>query len=171
MTCVTTRSRSLDCRNSVGGIKAVYIADFSDKGTPTLSATSGTITAWSDAAGDFYTYSVRPETATASFNGTFSLPNGTKFYTHTISFKREKLSGYETVEDEILATGTFLIMYLDNNGKYMLLGYTNGMTLSGDENGTGTAMGDMNGTTYTFTSNEPFKAYEVDSSIVAALLA
>lgn len=171
MACVTTRSRTLDCRDSIGGISVIYIADFGDKGTPTLSATSGTITAWTDAAADFYTYEVRPETASASHNATGSLPNGTAFYTHSISFQLEKVSGYEGVEDDILLKGRFLIMYKDRNGKYMVLGYNNGMTCTTIEAGTGTAMGDFNGRKFTFTSNEETPAYEVSSGIVSGLLA
>ena len=171
MACVTTRSRSLDCRDSIGGISVVYIADWSDKGTPTLSATSGTITNWSDAASAFYTYEVRPETASASYNATPSTPNGTVFYTHTISFQLEKLSGYEGVENDILAKGRFLIIYKDRNGKYMLLGYNNGMMCSAMENSTGTAMADFSGSKFTFTSNEETPAYEVSSGIISGLLA
>jgi hypothetical protein len=171
MACVTTRSRSLDCRDSIGGISVVYIADYSDKGTPTLSATSGTITAWTDAASDFYTYEVRPETANASFNVTANDANGTVFYTHTITFQLDKLSGYEGVENDILAKGRFLIMYKDRNGKYFVLGYNNGMRLSAMENTTGSAMGDYNGAKLTFTSNEETPAYEVSSGIISGLLA
>jgi hypothetical protein len=149
----------------------LYIADFADKGTPTLSATSGTITAWADAAGDFYTYQTRPEVANSSFNATMSTPNGTTFYTHSITFTLEQLSGNRNVENDILAKGRFLFIVKDNNGKYFVLGYTNGMFCSAMENGTGTANGDLNGTKFTFTSNEPFPAYEVDSSIISALLA
>lgn len=171
MACVTTSNYTVPCRDSRGGISVVYIADFSDKGTPTLSAASGTVTAWTDAAGDFYTYQVRPEVSAASYNATMSDANGTVFYTHQITFQLEQLNGVRGVENDILAKGNFLIMYKDNNGKYFVLGYTNGMRCSAMENTSGTAMGDLNGTKFTFTSNEPQQAYEVDSTIVAAMLA
>ena len=170
MACLTTQNYTLPCRNNSGGVNVVYIADFSDKGTPTLSAASGTITAWSDAAGDFYTYQTRPEIAAGSFNATMSA-NGTTVYAHSITFQLEQLSGNRNVENDILAKGRFLIMFKDNNGKYFVLGYTNGMFCTAMENGTGTANGDLNGTKFTFGSNEPFPAYEVDSTIVAAMLA
>lgn len=171
MACITTQSYTLPCRNNIGGVEVVYIADFADKGTPTLSAASGTITTWADAAGDFYTYQARPEVANSSFNATMTDANGTTFYAHSVTFQLEHLSGNRNVENDILAKGRFLIMFKDNNGKYFVLGYTNGMRCSAMENATGTALGDLNGTKFTFTSNEPAYAYEVDSSIVAALLA
>jgi hypothetical protein len=171
MACITTQNYTLPCRNNSGGVNVVYIADFADKGTPTLSAASGTVTAWTDAAGDFYTYQTRPEVANGSFNATMTDANGTTVYAHSVSFTLEQLSGNRNVENDILAKGRFLIMFKDNNGKYFVLGYTNGMRCSAMENGTGTANADLNGTKFTFTSNEPFPAYEVDSTIVAAMLA
>ena len=171
MACNTTQNYTLPCRNNSGGVNVVHIADFADKGTPTLSAASGTVTAWTDAAGDFYTYQTRPEVANGSFNATMTDANGTTVYAHSVSFTLEQLSGIRNVENDILAKGRFLIMFKDNNGKYFVLGYTNGMRCSAMENGTGTANADLNGTKFTFTSNEPFPAYEVDSTIVAAMLA
>jgi hypothetical protein len=171
MFCLTTQGYTLPCRDSNGGISVIYIADFSDKGSPTLSATSGTITAWSDAAGDFFTYECRPEVSNGSFNATMNDANGTTFYAHSITFNVDKLSGIQGVENDILAKGRFLIIFKDNNGKYFCLGYTNGMRCSAMENTTGTALGDYNGTKFTFTSNEPAPAYEVSSGIISALLA
>ena len=171
MACITTQNYTLPCRNNSGGVNVVYIADFADKGTPTLNSASGTVTGWTDAAGDFYTYQTRPEVANGSFNATMTDANGTTVYAHSVSFTLEQLSGNRNVENDILAKGRFLIMFKDNNGKYFVLGYTNGMRCSAMENGTGTANADLNGTKFTFTSNEPFPAYEVDSAIVAAMLA
>lgn len=171
MACLTTQGYTLPCRDSNGGINVVYIADFSDKGTPTLSATSGQITAWTDAASDFYTYEVRPETANASFNATMNDANGTTFYAHSITFQLDKLDSVRGVENDILAKGRFLIIFKDNNGKYFVLGYTHGMRCSSMENTTGTALGDYSGTKFTFTSNEPAPAYEVASGIISGLLA
>ena len=171
MACVTTQGYTIPCRDSNGGVSVIYIADFADKGTPTLSATSGTITAWSAAAGDFFTYETRPEVANSSFNATMNDANGTTFYAHSITFNVDKLSGIRGVENDILAKGRFLIIFQDNNGKYFCLGYTHGMRCSAMENTTGTALGDYNGTKFTFTSNEPAPAYEVSSGIISGLLA
>lgn len=171
MACLTTQGYTVPCKQS-SGVSVVYIADFSDKGTPTLSATSGTITAWADAAGDFYTYETRAEVVAGTFNATVNDANGTAFYTHSVTFNVEQLSGVRGVENDKLLKGNFLIIVKEQgSGKYFLYGYTNGMRCSAMENTHGVALGDFNGTKFTFTSNEPAQAYEVDSTIIAGLLA
>ena len=49
----------------------------------------------------------------------------------------------------------------DGVGKYFLLGQYNGLTLSGGTAQSGTAFGDKNGYTLTFTSQEPTPASEI----------
>lgn len=171
MSCNTLTNYTVPCKQS-SGVSVVYVAPFSAKGTPTLSATSGTITAWSSAANAFYTFETRAEVVAGSFNGTGNDANGTFFYTHQVAFNKEQLSGVEGVENDILAKGNWLIIVKEQgSGKYFLYGYTNGMRCSAMENTHGVALGDFNGTKFTFTSNEPAQAYEVDSSIIAGLLA
>ena len=121
MACVTTQGYTIPCRDSNGGVNVIYIADFADKGTPTLSATSGTITAWSDAAGDFFTYETRPEVANSSFNATMNDANGTTFYAHSITFNVDKLSGIRGVENDILAKGRFLIIGSIKSGRCLTI--------------------------------------------------
>ena len=51
MACDLTKGRALPCRESVGGIKAVYFVDFGDLGT--ISLTSDEVT---DMTGTFSAY-------------------------------------------------------------------------------------------------------------------
>lgn len=59
---------------------------------------------------------------------------------------------------------------LDMNGKYWLLGKENALDATAGEDGSGTATGDRNGFSRTFTGMERFMAPEVQSGIIAALL-
>jgi len=51
MACDLTKGRALPCRESVGGLKAVYFVDFGDLGTLTLSSDEVT-----DMTGTFSAY-------------------------------------------------------------------------------------------------------------------
>ena len=169
--CTTLTHYSLDCRDSIGGITEVYIAAFDNKGTPTITSASALISSWTDAAGDFYRYQVRPETANAVETPTANDQNGTVYYEQSITFQISKQVGLRTVTNDILYKGNWLIIYKDRNGKYRLHGYNNGCKYSAGTNETGTAMGDFNGYKFTFSSKEETQAYEVSSSIMASLIA
>ena len=59
MACDLTKGRALPCRESVGGIKAVYFVDFGDLGDVTLtSATDDTISNM-DGTFDAYKYELQ----------------------------------------------------------------------------------------------------------------
>jgi len=169
MSCTLTQGNTLDCKDSKGGIKTVYIADMSDTGS-TITIASGVVTAWSSAATDFWTYQVRPETSNHDWDIVPSEANGTSFYTHKLTIKLHKMTAALSEEIVRLVQKRLHIIVLDRNGKYWLLGYTNGMTVVASTAGTGTAMGDMNGYTLNFSSNEEYQPYEVSSGIIAAML-
>jgi len=53
MACAVTKGRSLPCKNSVGGLKAIYILDYSST-VADLTDVSGTITLPSDGSAEFF---------------------------------------------------------------------------------------------------------------------
>lgn len=167
--CYTTQSFIINCADAVGGISEVYIADFIDKGTPTINA-SGLITAWTDATNDFYTYQVRPETAVATQTAQTNDPSGTTFYETSLSFQLSGLDSNRELENDILNKGRFLVIFKSRGvtPKYFLMGYNNGCTMK--VNGeTGTAMGDFKGYKITAAAKEETYWYEVSSSIIDAI--
>jgi hypothetical protein len=74
--------------------------------------------------------------------------------------------------NEILLLGKNLITAIaaDRNGKYFLLGATNGLVVKTAKGESGTKMGDRNGYLSEFDGNEPLMAQEVSSSIITGLL-
>jgi hypothetical protein len=55
MACLLTSGYTLDCADSVGGIKKIYITELANKGS--ITAASGIITAFTLSAGKkFFTY-------------------------------------------------------------------------------------------------------------------
>lgn len=167
--CYTTQGAVIGCNDNIGGISEVYIADFIDKGTPTINA-SGLITAWTDANGDFYTYQVAKETANFTQTSTSSEQMGTTFYEQAGGFQLAGLDSNRELENDILNKGKFLVIFKSRGTtpKYFLVGYNNGAYIKANAE-TGTALGDFKGYKYTVSAKEETYWYEVSASVVAQI--
>lgn len=169
MSCTLTTSWELGCNDSVGGIIEAYIGDFSTAGAITENA-SGMVTTIAGLA-FMYTYQVEKATSNWTDIPTPSRENGTVFFDQNLQLILNKMSQDKRNEVKSLSQGLWTIIVKDRNGKYWLLGQTAGMRMDPSESGSGTAMGDRNGYTLNFKGEEPAPANEVDSTIIAALLA
>jgi len=72
-------------------------------------------------------------------------------------------------ELRLLGLNRLMAIVTDRNGKYWLLGRSNGLDVSGGTSQTGTAFGDRNGYEMTFTGMEELPCSEVSSTIIATL--
>ncbi|KAB2916941.1 MAG: hypothetical protein F9K23_06995 [Bacteroidetes bacterium] len=170
MSCALTTGFTLDCRQSNGGIEAVYFTEIANKAT--LTAASGVITAFTLAATKkFFKYELRKKTGQLEQNIQVNNENGTVFYEQTLTVKLDKLEVNKRNEILLLAKNNLMVIVKDNNGKYWLVGETRGALLSAGKGTTGTAFGDMSGFELTFTGEEPELAKEVDSTLIATLTA
>ena len=170
MACALTSGYTLDCRDSLGGVTEVYFIEAANV-TATTEA-SGVITTLTKAAGKrFYKYEQVKDTSMMNQTITTNVQNGTVFYAQELSIILNKLQANTRNEILLLAKNNLLAVVQDGNDKYWLLGKVNGADLTGGNGATGTAFGDRNGYTLTFTGNEPALAPEVSSSIIAGLTA
>ena len=153
MACDLTKGRALPCRESVGGLKAVYFVDFGDLGDVTL--TSNTDDTISDMDGTFsaYKYALK---GTSSVEQTInaSRENGTVFFDQAVSLTLPQLSKEDNNELKLLAYGRPHIVVEDYNGNAYLVGRENGADVTGGTIASGAAMGDMSGYTLTFNAME-----------------
>ena len=158
MACSTTLSGlTLDCRESVGGIEALYILPANDG--ITFTATDGSVSLGGIlvdgselALVSMKQYDLTRETGDIAEAGTYSNENGTIFYTQTLNAVFNKLSGATLDELYQVARNVKLcVIALDNNGKYWLIGNSQGAFASGHAAQTGTAFGNRNGVTLTIT--------------------
>lgn len=168
MACALTQGYSLDCKDSAGGVKAVWIANYSNVSGVTASA--GVITAISKANnGRFWKYEQYRGTAEAFEDITGSPENGTVFYAQTVNISMRKMQASIRNEIKLLAAALTVMVVQDKNDKYWYYGETHGMDLNSGKIATGKALGDKNGYDLTFTGEEPSPAQEVDSSVIAGL--
>ena len=151
MACLLTAGRKEPCKDVVGGIKAVYFANFGDI-TIAYDSTDtdvvedlGTVTV--------YEYEVK---GTSSFEQTItsSRENGTTFFEQTLNLTLHKLTVQDNKELKLLSYGRPHVIIQDYNNNAFLMGALNGAEVSGGTIVTGGAMGDLSGYTLPLTGQE-----------------
>ena len=164
MACLLNTGRKVPCKDSVGGIKAVYFADYDTLGELTIA--SGEVTAFSGTP-DFFKFDVKGNSSLEQ-TITSSRENGTAFYEQTLNLTLTKLDLATQQEIIEIVKARPHVIIEDYNGNYLLIGAVNGADCSGGTIVTGASMGDLSGFTLTMTGQEKLPAYFVDSAIVIA---
>lgn len=170
MACAITKGRTLPCKNSVGGLKNVYILDYGST-VADLTASSGTVTLPTDGSAEFFKFEIKGnsslETAVTS-----SRENGTTFYESTLNLTFTYLDVATQEELKLLNAGRAHYVVETYNGDYLLIGKEHGAEVTGGTIVTGAAMGDLSGFTLTVTAQEtapPFFATAPDESADAPI--
>jgi hypothetical protein len=159
MPCQLTQGFTFDCRNNVGGIKRVWIASRDD--ISSISITSGVVDGITFAQNQFWLYDLTRESSNFSETVNTNVQNGTTFYAQSLEIVLNKLQVNTRNEIILLGQNRLCIVVEDNNGKLWMLGYKNGIDLTGGGSASGTGYGDRNGYTLTFTGSENELAPEV----------
>jgi hypothetical protein len=168
MACALTQGYTLDCKDSLGGLKSIYLISHADVASVTESAgVVSTIT--KDVGKVFYKYELVRNTSSFTENITASVENGTVFYAQELTIVLNKLQVNTRNEILLLAKNVLMCVAEDANGKYWLLGRFQGLDITGGSSATGTAQGDRNGYTLTFSGGEKELAPEVASGVIATL--
>ena len=167
MSCAITQGFTLDCRDSVGGIQALYINTVAN--VTAYTEASGTVSALTK-SGVFYKYELEEENSMAQRVATGNRQNGTVFFAQEITAIFQKLT-YQT-RDKLVALhkNRLVIVVKDNNGKFWIMGKDRGLMTTTSTGATGTAMGDLNGYTVVFAGNEPEDWFEytgTESSLIS----
>ena len=164
MACDLTKGRKEPCKDVVGGIKAVYFADFGDITIAFDSVDTdvvedlGTVTV--------FEYEVK---GNSSFEQTInsSRENGTTFFEQTLNLTLHKLTDQDHKELKLLAFGRPHVIVQDYNNNAFLMGAEHGADVSGGTIVTGAAMGDLSGYTLTLTGMETKPANFLEGATAA----
>jgi len=143
MSCLITQGFTKDCRDSVGGIRTVYLANWSEIDSYTES--DGEISAITMSSGsNFYEYELRRQTSnfTETYEG--SEEAGTLFHQQDVTIQLTRLEVAKRNEIYLIAKTDVVLVAEDNNGNQLLFGKENGLTISGNST-SGTAFGDLSG--------------------------
>ena len=175
MACDISLGRAEQCKDSVGGLKAVYFINWGDATGVTYSVTAGeedVITALAGAPVG-YKYELKG-TSTFEQTVTSSRDNGTTFVDQKLTLNLKKLSIADHKQIKLLAYGRPQIIIEDNNGNFFMSGLTLGMDLTTAAITTGAAMGDASAYNLEFQGMEPKPAnfiVPVAGTLTTAVLA
>jgi len=154
MSCSLTTGYALGCRDSVGGIKTIYVQGWNATGTVNTNG-SGTVTGFTGFSSGFYEYDLTKATSSMTETLNASIENGSLYYTPEVTFTINKLQVAVRNELRLLARNRLLVIVQDNNNRYWLLGSANGLEATAGTAGSGTAFGDRSGYEMTLTGMEP----------------
>lgn len=167
--CALTQNYTLDCRDSVGGVVEIYFIE--EGSVSAIVEASGNVTTITKESGKvFRKYEQDQDTAFFVENLNSNVQNGTMFYQQELTIVLNKMQTNTRNELLLLNKNRLIAVVKDANGSYWLLGKTRFLHATAGNSGTGTASGDRNGYTFTYTAMEPNLAPSVDSSIIAGLL-
>ena len=150
MACTLSLGRKEPCKDSVGGIRAVYFADFGDLGA--ITEADDVISAFGSNP-DFYQYEVKGASSFTQ-NIQSNRENGTTAFEQVLELTLHKLSKEDHKELKVLAFGRPHVLVEDYNGNVFVAGLEHGMEVTGGTIVTGGAMGDLSGYTLTLTGME-----------------
>jgi hypothetical protein len=163
MACDITRGRLIDCKDSIGGLKAIYIAKGyanNIEAVATISnteMTAGGFATWSSASGSattIFKYDLVPNLSSMTVNIQSDNANGTAFFNQTLSVTLQKIDHDMTNELRLMAYSRSQIFVQDENDNVFLLGLAGGCYVTGGTVITGTAKGDLTGYTIEWGAEE-----------------
>ena len=162
MACDLTAGFALDCKEGVGGIKSIFLGQLADfQNGVTINPTSEEIDGLSTAS--IYQYILPKHTGSFTEEVSSSVENGTIFYTQTVTATFFKLTAARRKQLELVAKNRLVVFVQDNNNNIWMVGKVDGAEVTAASTATGTAKGDLNGYTITFTADEAHKAYRLES--------
>ena len=155
MACDITRGRLIDCKDTIGGLKAIFICKAYNNNIEavatiaTTEMTTAGFATWSAQSGSATTvfkYDLIPNLSSMTVNVNSDNANGTAFFEQTLSVVLQKIDHDTTNELRLMAYSRAQIFVQDQND--------NGCHVSGGTVITGTAMGDQNGYTIEWAAQE-----------------
>jgi hypothetical protein len=166
MACLLTQGFTLDCKDSVGGIKSIHLMNWV---ASKFTVASGEVTATTFASGDVFDYELPKGTGSMTTTTNVSVENGTVFNQADVAFKLRRLSTAKRNEMKLLAQGRCYAIVKTNNDDAFLVGYEYGCDVTSMVANTGTAMGDSTGYEVTLSAIESEAPYKVQSGVLTTL--
>jgi len=171
MSCEISHGRVEECKDSVSGLKAIYIINFDDLNED--SAVFDTTTDQEDqldtwipvdtaTALNIYKYELKSTANALNTTINASRDNGTTFFTQelVVNLKRQDVVTHKQVK--LLSYGRPRIVARSMTDQFFLLGFAQGCDVSAGTIGTGAALGDFNGYQLTFTAEEELPPLFID---------
>lgn len=165
MACDITLGRNEPCKDSVGGLRAVYFQNFSRTATGSLNS-DDQVTSW-ETGSTVYKYELKGN-STYTETIVTSRDNGTTAFQQVLVLNLKSLDATTTKQLKLLSYGRPQIFVQTNNGDTLLVGRINGADVTeGTIAETGASFGDKYGYSLTFTGMEKLPANYVSGSTIS----
>lgn len=167
MACKTLKAVSIDlCQNNLGGIKNIWLANHVENAA-TVAEGADEVSGFADGV-EWYKYPIRK--GTASMTSTYNTStDGASYVSTELSLVFTRMETQKRVAMTSFALADAMAVVEDSNGKYWFLGLDAPINLTAGGGETGTAKGDRNAYTATFTDESLTFPYEVTASAAATL--
>ena len=152
MACNLTAAIGLNCKDTVGGIKAIYFSDFQVAGYGGMTFDAGALDGI-DVTQACFRYDVQPNTASLTTTVT-NEPAGSASYDSALEITLNILKQTTSEELQLLIQTRVFAYILDANDNVYCIGLQNGCTVTAGTFVTGAARADMQGYTLTVTAGE-----------------
>ena len=157
MACDLSLGRIEPCKDSVGGLNAIYFVNFGDLGAITYDVTNTDVIDAIAGTPSAYKYDIKG-TSTFTQNIQSDRATGTTAFEQVLEITLKKLSVADHKELKLLAYGRPHVIVEDYNGNYFLAGLEHGCDVTGGTIVTGGAMNELSGYTLTLTGMERIPA-------------
>ena len=163
MACNTINALSYDlCTNNLGGIKNIWLANYKENAAK-VEKDATDISGFAEGV-TWYKYPIRK--GTASMTSTYNTStDGASYVSTELSIVFTRMETQKRVAMTSFALAEAMAVVEDSNGKYWFLGKDAPITLTAGGGETGTAKGDRNAYTATFTDESLTFPYEVAASV------
>lgn len=171
MSCEISHGRVEECKDSVSGLKAIYIINYDDLNEDsavfdTTLDQEDQLDTWTpvDTSTPLNIYKYELKSTANALNTTInaSRDNGTTFFTQelVVNLKRQDVVTHKQVK--LLSYGRPRIIARSMTDQFFLLGFAQGCDVSAGTIGSGAALGDFNGYQLTFTAEEELPPLFID---------
>mgnify|MGYP003629862623 FL=1 len=157
MACDLSLGRIEPCKDSVGGLNAIYFVNFGDLGAITYDVTDTDVIDAIAGTPSAYKYDIKGS-STFTQNIQSDRATGTTAFEQVLEVTLKKLSAADHKELKLLAYGRPHVIVEDYNGNYFLAGLQHGCDVTGGTIVTGGAMNELSGYTLTLTGMEKVPA-------------
>ena len=172
MACnVTLAGIPRDCSNSLGGIKTVYLVDYSAVKGVTVDPETNMISAIQLNTGSkWLNYWFRKGTGSLTSTLNVDESTGANYVSNELSLVFTKMETAKRLEIAAMSIGQLAAIVLDSNCKYWFLVKDDYVSASAGSGNTGTAKGDSNNYSITLSTDSESYPYEIDPTKIEEIL-
>ena len=169
MACLLANGRAEACKDAIGGLKNLYIANFDiEPADITYDGTDTDLITAITGIANLYKFELKGNNSFIE-NINSSRENGTTFFEQVLSIELKNKDAATTKNIKLLSYGRPHIVVETNGGQYFIGGLLRGMDVTAGSIEAGTQLGDFSGYKLTFTGQEKTPANHLDCTTEAAL--